>query len=98
MVALNFQTGDKPMQLNQAKFRDNGKCGYLLKPEFMNHDDFDPFDKNTLVGVNPFKVFLRYVLLNFYFKNVLPTIFFYVMTCVITHLVFELLLTFFFQW
>lgn len=36
MVALNYQTGDKPMQLNQAKFRDNGACGYLLKPEFMS--------------------------------------------------------------
>ena len=35
MVALNYQTGDEPMQLNQAKFLDNNKCGYLLRPEFM---------------------------------------------------------------
>lgn len=59
MVALNFQTGDKPMQLNQAKFRDNGKCGYLLKPEFMTHDGFDPYDKKTLVGVSPIKISLK---------------------------------------
>ncbi|XP_066257802.1 1-phosphatidylinositol 4,5-bisphosphate phosphodiesterase gamma-1 [Euwallacea similis] len=48
MVALNYQTGDKPMQLNQAKFRDNGASGYLLKPEFMTRSDFDPFDKSCL--------------------------------------------------
>lgn len=56
MVALNFQTGDKAMQLNQAKFRDNGSCGYLLKPEFMLRNDFDPFDRTTLVGVEPLKI------------------------------------------
>nr|CUU00320.1 hypothetical transcript [Hymenolepis microstoma] len=35
MVALNFQTPDLAMQLNQGKFEYNGNCGYLLKPEFM---------------------------------------------------------------
>ena len=45
MVALNFQTADLPMQLNQGKFEYNGGCGYLLKPEFMCREDrqFDPF-------------------------------------------------------
>lgn len=61
MVALNYQTGDKPMQLNQAKFRDNGNCGYLLKPEFMFRDEFDPYDKNTLVGVDPMTVSIRII-------------------------------------
>ena len=61
MVALNFQTGDKPMQLNQAKFRDNGNCGYLIKPDFMFRDDFDPYDKKTLVGVDPVTIILRIV-------------------------------------
>lgn len=61
MVALNYQTGDKPMQLNQAKFRDNGNCGYLLKPEFMFRDEFDPSDKNTLVGVEPMTVSIRII-------------------------------------
>lgn len=59
MVALNFQTGDKPMQLNQAKFRDNGRCGYLLKPDFMFNDEFDPCDKKTLVGVVPLILSIR---------------------------------------
>lgn len=61
MVALNYQTGDKPMQLNQAKFRDNGRAGYLLKPAFMFRDDFDPYDKNTLVGVDPLTISIRII-------------------------------------
>ena len=31
MAALNFQTGDKPMQLNQAKFALNGGCGLVRR-------------------------------------------------------------------
>ncbi|XP_017120555.1 1-phosphatidylinositol 4,5-bisphosphate phosphodiesterase gamma-1 [Drosophila elegans] len=42
MIALNYQTGDKAMQLNQAKFRNNGQCGYILKPVFMKSDGFHP--------------------------------------------------------
>jgi len=44
LVALNFQTPDRPMQLNQGLFQDNGGCGYVLKPEFMRTDNslFDP--------------------------------------------------------
>ena len=32
MVALNFQTGDTPLLLNDGRFRQNGNCGYVLKP------------------------------------------------------------------
>ncbi|XP_058232436.1 1-phosphatidylinositol 4,5-bisphosphate phosphodiesterase delta-1a isoform X2 [Hemibagrus wyckioides] len=35
IVALNFQTYGKEMDLNQGRFLPNGKCGYILKPEFM---------------------------------------------------------------
>lgn len=35
MAALNYQTPDKAMQINQAKFRQNGSSGYVLRPEFM---------------------------------------------------------------
>ena len=53
MVALNFQTPDLPMQLNQGKFEYNGGCGYLLKPEFMCREDrqFDPFSETGIDGV-----------------------------------------------
>ena len=44
MAALNYQTGDKPMQINQAKFLDNGGCGYLLRPEFMFRPGYLPTD------------------------------------------------------
>ncbi|XP_077301392.1 small wing phospholipase C gamma 1 [Arctopsyche grandis] len=48
MVALNYQTPDKPMQINMAKFKENGGCGYVLRPDFMFLDSFSPYDKNTL--------------------------------------------------
>ncbi|XP_034237944.1 1-phosphatidylinositol 4,5-bisphosphate phosphodiesterase-like isoform X1 [Thrips palmi] len=53
MVALNFQTPDLAMQLNQGKFEYNGNCGYLLKPDFMRREDkvFDPFADTTVDGV-----------------------------------------------
>jgi phosphatidylinositol phospholipase C delta len=35
LVALNYQTSDKAMMLNDAMFRANGGTGYILKPEFM---------------------------------------------------------------
>ena len=35
IAALNFQTGEKEMQINQAWFKQNGGCGYVLKPDFM---------------------------------------------------------------
>lgn len=53
MVALNFQTCDLAMQLNQGKFEYNGNCGYLLKPDFMRRKDrvFDPFSESPVDGV-----------------------------------------------
>jgi hypothetical protein len=35
MVALNYQTSSVPMHLNHGKFRENGGCGYVLKPPYM---------------------------------------------------------------
>lgn len=32
MVALNFQTDDSAMVLNDGRFRENGGCGYVLRP------------------------------------------------------------------
>lgn len=61
MLALNFQTPDKYMQLNQAKFRDNGCCGYILKPDFMFRDNFDPNDPNQLIGVDVKTINIRII-------------------------------------
>ncbi|CAN9505445.1 unnamed protein product [Ophioblennius macclurei] len=35
MVALNFQTAGEQMDLNQGRFLPNGRCGYVLKPDFL---------------------------------------------------------------
>uniref|UniRef100_A0A1W7REV2 1-phosphatidylinositol 4,5-bisphosphate phosphodiesterase gamma n=1 Tax=Agkistrodon contortrix contortrix TaxID=8713 RepID=A0A1W7REV2_AGKCO len=42
MVALNFQTPDKYMQMNQALFALNGWTGYVLQPESMRNEAYDP--------------------------------------------------------
>ena len=49
VVSLNFQTLDMYMHLNQGFFRQNGGCGYVLKPAVMRREDpgggstsFDP--------------------------------------------------------
>ena len=42
MVALNFQTPDRPMHLNMSKFEENGRAGYVLKPDFLRLPDATP--------------------------------------------------------
>uniref|UniRef100_A0A8C8VG69 Phosphoinositide phospholipase C n=1 Tax=Pelusios castaneus TaxID=367368 RepID=A0A8C8VG69_9SAUR len=59
LVALNFQTPDKPMQLNQALFMLGGRSGYVLQPDIMRDDLFDPFDKSSLKIVEPITVQLQ---------------------------------------
>lgn len=61
MIALNYQTGDKAMQLNQAKFRDNGICGYLLKPKFMQLEGFDPNNPLTISPLEEKLVTIRII-------------------------------------
>ncbi|KAI7792763.1 1-phosphatidylinositol 4,5-bisphosphate phosphodiesterase delta-1a isoform X2 [Triplophysa rosa] len=50
IVALNFQTPCREMDLNQGCFLPNGKCGYKLKPEFLRDpaSQFNPV--NLSVG------------------------------------------------
>jgi len=51
IVALNYQTGTEPMWLNDGKFQDNGKCGFILKPKVFREDKitFDPEAKANVV-------------------------------------------------
>jgi len=46
LVALNCQTSDEPMWINQAKFADNGSCGLVLKPQIMMELDRFNFSDN----------------------------------------------------
>uniref|UniRef100_A0A1I8I8R9 Phosphoinositide phospholipase C n=1 Tax=Macrostomum lignano TaxID=282301 RepID=A0A1I8I8R9_9PLAT len=52
MVALNYQTEDLGLILNQTLFESTGNCGFVLKPEVMwnrlhpMHARFNPLDKD----------------------------------------------------
>lgn len=35
LVAMNYQTEGRMLELNQAKFSSNGNCGYILRPKCM---------------------------------------------------------------
>ncbi|GFS27426.1 phosphoinositide phospholipase C [Elysia marginata] len=50
MVALNYQTPDKSMQVNQAMFAQNGRCGYVLRPSFMQEPYYHPNNVANLKG------------------------------------------------
>nr|XP_061813069.1 1-phosphatidylinositol 4,5-bisphosphate phosphodiesterase gamma-2-like [Nerophis lumbriciformis] len=52
MVALNFQTADKYTQLNHALFSMNGRTGYVLQPELMRSDCYDPHQQKKDVKYN----------------------------------------------
>uniref|UniRef100_A0AAQ4PB67 Phosphoinositide phospholipase C n=1 Tax=Gasterosteus aculeatus aculeatus TaxID=481459 RepID=A0AAQ4PB67_GASAC len=50
MVALNFQTADKYTQLNSALFSQNGRTGYVLQPELMRDDGYEPQQERKKVN------------------------------------------------
>jgi len=47
---------DRPMQLNQGWFLCNGHCGYVLQPEYLKQTSYSPFDKHSLVNVDPLTI------------------------------------------
>ncbi|XP_017570909.1 1-phosphatidylinositol 4,5-bisphosphate phosphodiesterase eta-1 isoform X2 [Pygocentrus nattereri] len=48
LVALNYQTEGRMMQLNKAKFMVNGGIGYVLKPPPMCKGSFNPYSDDPL--------------------------------------------------
>ncbi|XP_058408676.1 1-phosphatidylinositol 4,5-bisphosphate phosphodiesterase eta-2 [Diceros bicornis minor] len=50
MVALNYQSEGRMLQLNRAKFSANGSCGYVLKPQCMCQAVFNPNSEDPLPG------------------------------------------------
>lgn len=50
MVALNYQSEGRMLQLNRAKFSANGDCGYVLKPQCMCQGVFNPNSEDPLPG------------------------------------------------
>ncbi|PWA15316.1 hypothetical protein CCH79_00008441 [Gambusia affinis] len=55
IVSMNFQTAGLMMDLNTAWFRQNGSCGYVLRPAIMRQEVsyFSADTKDTVPGVSP---------------------------------------------
>ncbi|XP_042265664.1 1-phosphatidylinositol 4,5-bisphosphate phosphodiesterase eta-2a isoform X3 [Thunnus maccoyii] len=50
LVALNYQSEGRVLQLNRAKFYSNGNCGYIIKPACMCEGAFNPNLEDPLPG------------------------------------------------
>ncbi|KAG8234834.1 hypothetical protein J437_LFUL015148, partial [Ladona fulva] len=62
-VSLNFQTPGQMMDLYDGRFRQNGGCGYVLKPSVMRDpiSFFSANSKDLIPGVSPQMLHLRII-------------------------------------
>ncbi|XP_029968482.1 1-phosphatidylinositol 4,5-bisphosphate phosphodiesterase delta-4 [Salarias fasciatus] len=63
IVALNFQTAGLEMDLNDGLFRQNGGCGYVLKPDFMRDatSRFNPEKPEEHQGYKPLRLAVQVI-------------------------------------
>ncbi|TRY66567.1 hypothetical protein DNTS_015935 [Danionella cerebrum] len=61
LVALNYQTEGRMLQLNRAKFAANGNCGYVLKPKCMCKGAFNPVLEDPLPGHRKSQLVLKII-------------------------------------
>ncbi|KAL7842977.1 hypothetical protein AOLI_G00244890 [Acnodon oligacanthus] len=61
LVALNYQTEGRMLQLNRAKFATNGNCGYVLKPKCMWKGAFNPVLTDPLPGHRKTQLVLKII-------------------------------------
>ncbi|KFU95408.1 1-phosphatidylinositol 4,5-bisphosphate phosphodiesterase eta-2, partial [Chaetura pelagica] len=61
LVALNYQSEGRMLQLNRAKFSANGNCGYVLKPNCMCQGVFNPNSDDPLPGQLKKQLVLRII-------------------------------------
>lgn len=63
IVALNFQTAGLEMDLNDGLFRQNGGCGFVLKPDFMRKTDseFSPERPESGPGHRPLRLSMQVI-------------------------------------
>ncbi|KAM6045651.1 1-phosphatidylinositol 4,5-bisphosphate phosphodiesterase eta-2 isoform 3-T3 [Theristicus caerulescens] len=61
LVALNYQSEGRMLQLNRAKFSANGNCGYVLKPNCMCQGVFNPNSEDPLPGQLKKQLVLRII-------------------------------------
>ncbi|XP_029947375.1 1-phosphatidylinositol 4,5-bisphosphate phosphodiesterase eta-2 [Salarias fasciatus] len=61
MVAMNFQTEGRMLELNRAKFSSNGNCGYILKPKCMCKSAFNPMLEDPVPGHKKTQLVLKII-------------------------------------
>nr|XP_020453626.1 1-phosphatidylinositol 4,5-bisphosphate phosphodiesterase eta-2-like [Monopterus albus] len=61
MVAMNYQTEGRMLELNRAKFSSNGSCGYILKPKCMCKAAFNPMLEDPLPGHRKTQLVLKII-------------------------------------
>uniref|UniRef100_A0A8C5S579 Phosphoinositide phospholipase C n=1 Tax=Laticauda laticaudata TaxID=8630 RepID=A0A8C5S579_LATLA len=61
LVALNYQSEGRMLQLNRAKFSANGNCGYILKPKCMCQGIFNPNSEDPLASQMKKQLVLRII-------------------------------------
>ncbi|XP_068598394.1 1-phosphatidylinositol 4,5-bisphosphate phosphodiesterase eta-2 [Brachionichthys hirsutus] len=61
MVAMNYQTEGRVLELNRAKFSANGNCGYTLKPKCLRKGAFNPLLEDPLPGHRKTQVVLKII-------------------------------------
>nr|XP_033938067.1 1-phosphatidylinositol 4,5-bisphosphate phosphodiesterase eta-2 [Pseudochaenichthys georgianus] len=61
MVALNYQTEGRMLDLNRAKFSSNGNCGYILRPKVMCKGAFNPMLESPLQGTRKIQLVLKII-------------------------------------
>ncbi|KAM6927390.1 LOW QUALITY PROTEIN: 1-phosphatidylinositol 4,5-bisphosphate phosphodiesterase eta-2 [Xenentodon cancila] len=61
MVAMNYQTEGRMLELYRAKFSSNGNCGYILKPKWMRKGAFNPTLEDPLPGHRKTQLVLKII-------------------------------------
>ncbi|KAM9859333.1 1-phosphatidylinositol 4,5-bisphosphate phosphodiesterase eta-2 [Aulostomus maculatus] len=61
MVAMNYQTEGRMLELNRAKFSSNGNCGYILRPKLMCKGAFNPNLEDPLPGHRKTQLVLKII-------------------------------------
>ena len=59
MLSLSLSLSDKPMQLNDGRFMQNGRCGYVLMPDCMFEPGFNPMDTTTHIKTTPITLIIE---------------------------------------
>ena len=61
MKRYRVPLSDKPMQLNEGRFMQNGRCGYVLMPDCMFEPGFNPLDMTTHTGTTPITLTIQII-------------------------------------